>query len=408
MQNQVLGLKYALSVSREQAALFAQFAGARRHVYNWGLAQRIEAYQTTKTSLSYTDQAKAFTLYKHETENEWLTSVHSQVPQQALRDLDQAFQSFFRKQSRFPRFKSRKNDVPRFRIPQSIRVDRDKLYVPKIGWVRFRKSREIDGMIKSARFKQSASGRWFVSLTIHRVVAIPTPKPVRLDTTVGVDQGLKHSAILSDGSKIDNPKAYARAERKLARLQRSLSRKEKGSCNRTKARVRIARQHEKVRNIRLDHLHKLSTRLTRQFDTLGVETLDARALAKTKLGKHVLDAGWGTFSTLCAYKAEWAGKHWVKADRFFPSTRQCNVCHSLTGPRGVADLGIRRWVCSFCHTEHDRDINAAHNLKFIAFTVAAGLAETLNACGEAVRPWNVRAHLDEAGTHIPTPAAKAA
>lgn len=408
MKTEVVGLKFALRLTRDEEARFVAFAGARRHIYNWGLERRMAHYRQTQTTLSFKEQCRELTLYKQRPENTWLGDVHSQVPQQALRDLNAAFQNFFAGRARFPRFQSAKRDPLRFRIPQSIRVEDDRLFVPKLGWVRFRKSREIEGIVKSARFKCSASGRWFVSLTVHRKVAEPTLAPVAWQTTAGADLGLTHLVTLSDGTRIVPSRSYRRAEHKLARLGREVSRKKPGSRNRAKAKLRLAREHERVGNHRHHHHHRLTHRLTCVYDTLGTETLSVRGLARTKLAKAIHDASWGELARQLEYKAKRRGKHLVRADRLFPSTRRCSVCHSLTGPSGPDELSIRAWYCPVCRTEHDRDENAAANLKFAAFLVAAGLAETQNACGETVRPWHLRAHLDEAGTRIPTPAAKAA
>ena len=310
--------------------------------------------------------------------------MNAQSLQQAIRDLDKAFGAFFAKRAKFPRFKSKRRDLPTFRLPAEVRVEGERLYVPKVGLVRLILHRPVEGVVKSATFKQDAIGAWYVSLVVHfELPDVAPPLPVK-ERTVGVDMGLKDLAVLSDSTRVRAPKHYRRAERKLRRLQRHLSRCQRGSRGRERARQAVARQHWKVANQRRDFLHRLSARLVRQFDAIIIEDLAVSGLAKTKLGKSVYDAGWSELRFQLSYKARWAGKHLVVVGRFFPSTRLCSVCGAVNGNLTLAD---RAWTCD-CGATHDRDLNAACNIRDqgLWLLLAVGATERQNASRELVRP----------------------
>jgi putative transposase len=352
-------LRYRLLPTSEQEGVFCQWAGARRWVYNRFLARRIDHYKATGKTLSYNELAGELTVLKRQPETAWLREVHSQALQQALRDLDRAFAAFFARRSRFPRFKAKKHETPTFRIPQRVSVQGDRLHIPKVGAVRLVLHRPVEGTVKSATFKQDALGHWHVTLVVHFELPdapSPTPAPER---SVGIDLGLKELAVLSDGQRVPAPKYYRRAERKLARLQRHLARCQKGSKGREQARRAVARQHLKVANQRKDFLHKLSASLVRQYDAIIVEALAVSAIARTKLAKSVLDAGWGQLRHQLIYKARWQRKHLVVIGRFFPSSRLCPTCGAINGDLTLAD---RVWTCA-CGAVHDRDLNAARNIR---------------------------------------------
>lgn len=245
----------------------------------------------------------------------------SQALQQAIRDLDTAFGAFFARRAKFPRFRSKKRETPTFRIPQRVTLVGDRLSVPKVGLVRLVLHRPEEGLLKSATFKQDATGAWYVTLVVHFELSdgpLPSPAPERV---VGVDVGLKDLAVLSDGRCVPAPNHYRRAERKLRRLQRHLSRCQQGGKNREKARVKLARQHRRVANQRADHLHKLSSRLVREHDAVVIEDLNVKGLGRTNLAKSVHDAGWSMLRFQLSYKACWQRKHLVVVGRFFPSSR---------------------------------------------------------------------------------------
>jgi putative transposase len=286
----------------------------------------------------------------------WLREADSQLLQQALQDLDRAFRAFFSKRARFPRFKSKKRDEPRFRIPQRVKVEDSKVYVPKVGWVRIRQSQPVDCRIKGATFKRDGAGHWYVSLTAEfEMPDVPLP-PANPERVVGIDLGLTHFAVLSDGTPpIDPPRFYRKGLAKLRWAQRALSRKQKGSRNHEKARKRLSKLHAKVRNQRQDWLHKLTTGLVTRYDGLCIEDLNLKGMAKTKLSLSVLDAVLGEFGRQLAYKAVWYGKHLVVIDRYFPSSKLCRECGAINENLALSE---RVWTCE-CGAVHERDLNAA-------------------------------------------------
>ncbi|MER3490378.1 MAG: transposase, partial [Meiothermus sp.] len=238
--------RFRMEPTREQGESLMRMAGARRWVWNWGLARRKEVYAATRRGLTYRQQAAELTGLKKQPETAWLRGADSQLLQQALRDLDRAFVAFFEGRARFPKFKRKKRDEPRFRIPQRVRVEGSRVYIPKVGWVRVRQSQPVDCPIKGATFKRDTEGHWYVTLTAEfEMPDVPLP-PANPDRVVGVDLGLKDFAVLSDGTRIAPPKFYRKAERRLRRAQREFSRKQKGSKNRDKAKRRLNRVHTKV------------------------------------------------------------------------------------------------------------------------------------------------------------------
>lgn len=351
--------RYRLLPTPEQEGLFRQFAGARRWAYNYALARRIAHYKATGKSLSVTELCAELARLKHQPETAWLREMDSQALQQAIRDLDKAFGAFFARRAKFPRFRSKKRETPTFRFPQRVALVGDRLSVPKVGLVKLVLHRPFDGVVKSATFKQDATGAWYVTLVVHfelSEVPVPPPAPERV---VGVDVGLKDLAVLSDGQRVPAPRHYRRAERKLRRLQRHLSRCERGSKNREKARMKVARQHRRVANQRADHLHKFTSRLMCEHDAVVLEDLNVKGLGRTNLAKSVHDAGWAMLRFQLTYKARWQRKHLVVIGRFFPSSRLCTACGCINSDLTLAD---REWACG-CGVSHDRDLNAARNIR---------------------------------------------
>jgi putative transposase len=383
--------RYRLNPTVEQERKLNQFAGARRFIWNWALGRKRDSFQQTGKTLSYNDLSAELTRLKRQPATSWLREMHAQSLQQALRDLESAYQHFFRrthngeKKKAFPKFKSKKTDTLRFRMPQDVRLDGSFVSVPKIGMIRAIVHRPPYGVTKSATFKREACGHWYISLVTEQQIVAKVERPIQ--THVGIDVGLKSLAALSSGETIDNPRWYRTQARKLRRAQKALSRKLKGSRNRTKARVTVARLHQKIRNQRNDGLHKLSTDLVRHFDLISIEDLNVSGLARSKLSKSVLDAGWSMFRSMLTYKADRQDKHIVAIGRFFPSSKTCGACGSVNADLTLSD---RDWTCR-CGVHHDRDLNAACNidregLRLWKEIVAAGDAETQNACGDPVRP----------------------
>jgi putative transposase len=372
--------RFRMRPTKAQEAGLYRMAGARRFIYNWALSRRKSYYAEHGKGISARELSSELTALKSQPETLWLKEAHSQMLQQALKDLDRAFRNFFEKRGRFPRFRSRKAGYLTFRIPQRVRVEDGRVYVPKVGWVRIRQSRGVEGTTKSATFKRDATGHWYVALTTE--FEIPDVEPPAPVNPVGVDLGLKDLFVLSDGERVRALRFARRAERRLGRVQKDLSRKKPGSRRREKAKRRVARVHRKVSNQRSDFLHKLTTDLTRKYDCICVEDLNTKGLAKTKLSRSVLDAAFGEFLRQVEYKATWSFKRSIKVGRFFPSTKLCSGCGALNPNLTLVD---RTWLCSSCGTQHDRDLNAARNILAEGMRVlAAGQTESQNARGEPV------------------------
>lgn len=345
--------------NQAQANKLMQFAGAKRFVYNWALAKRRDHYEATKKTLSYKEISAALTQLKKQEDTCWLKDAHAQSLQQALRDMDTAYKNFFAKRAKFPRFKSKRDNIQSFRVPQRVKIKDKQVYVPKVGWVKLYHSQEIDGTTKSATFKRDALGHWYVSLVVEFTMPDVPLSPANPENVVGIDLGLKDFCTLSNGIKEEATKFYRKTERRLAKAQKALSRKKKGSKNREKARLRVTKLHAKVRNQRQDALHKLTHHLATTYEGFCIEDLSVKGLARTKLAKSINDAAFGEFRRQLEYKALWYRKHLAVIDRFFPSSKQCSACGAINKDLTLSD---RTWTCS-CGKTHDRDYNAATNIK---------------------------------------------
>jgi putative transposase len=372
--------RFRMRPTKAQEARLYRMAGARRFVYNWALDRRKRYYAQYGKGISQKQLSSELTNLKGKPDTLWLREADSQMLQQALRDVEGAFEAFFDKRSRFPRFRSKKAGHYTFRIPQRVKVEEGEVYVPKVGWVRIRHSREVEGKTKSATFKRDATGDWYVALTTE--FEMPNVEPPTPERPVGVDLGLKDLFVLSDGERVPAPRFARKADRKLKKAQKNLSRKKPGSRRREKAKHRVARVHRKVSNQRSDFLHKLTTDLARKYDCICVEDLSTKGLAKTKLSRSVLDAAFGEFVRQVEYKARWNFKRSVKVGRFFPSTKLCSECGALNPNLRLSD---RTWLCG-CGTQHDRDLNASRNILAEGMReLAAGQTDNPNARGEPVR-----------------------
>ncbi|MFE3852458.1 RNA-guided endonuclease InsQ/TnpB family protein, partial [Streptomyces griseorubiginosus] len=268
-------------------------------------------------------------------------------------------------------------------------TDAGRLDLPKIGAVKVKWSRALPVTPSSVTVIKDAAGRFFASFVIDTDPATDAERMPQTENTIGIDLGLTHFAVLSDGTKIDSPRFLRRAEKKLKKAQKELSRKQKGSKNRAKARLKVARAHAKVADARREFLHQLSTQLISENQGIAVEDLSVAGLARTRLAKSVHDAGWSQFINMLTYKAERYGRTLIKISRFEPTSQICSTCGHRDGPK---PLNVREWTCSACGTLHDRDTNAAINVK-----TAAGLAAS--ACGAPVRPGAIPAQREETGSH---------
>ena len=368
---------YKLKPTRAEETAFRQFAGASRWVYNKALERCREHYERTDKFLDPRSFQAVLTKLKKQPVTAWLSDIHSQVLQQPTINLKRAFENFFEGRADRPRFKRKyRNDA--FRYPQGVRIVENRIYLPKIGWVKFFRSRNnIEGVIKSATVKCRASG-WYVSIVLETEKAEPCPPVPTQESSVGIDMGLRVFATLSTGDTVDMPRYYVEVQRKRRKAQKALSRKQKGSNNWVKQLKRVQVLEERVARHRKDFQDKLSTRLASEYDLICVETLNLTGMKRSlKLGKSAGDRAIGQFLRMLEYKCAERGVHLWKADRWWPSSKTCSSCGHIN-----RDLKLKDEVfcCPSCHLEIDRDLNAAINL------VAAGLAETLNACGEDVRP----------------------
>lgn len=359
--------KYRLYPTKEQEQLIQRTFGCTRFVYNHFLAYRKELYEAKGETANFYACCKLLTELKQELP--WLSEVERSALETSIRDLDAAYQNFFRRVKKgespgYPRFKSKREKSKSYRSrcterDRNIFLTDNAIRLPKLGLVKCRVSRPIQGRILSATVSQTPSGKYFVSVLCTDVEIPPLPST---GAAVGVDLGLHDLAVTSDGVKYPNPKSYAKAQKRLARLQRQLSRKAKGSHNREKARIKVARLAERIANQRNDALHKLTTDLVRKYDVICIEDLAPSNMLKNhKLAKHLADASFGELRRQLEYKAKWYGKFLSVIDRFFPSSQLCSVC----GYRNTEtkDLSIRHWTCPECGTTHDRDINAAINIR---------------------------------------------
>ena len=357
--------KYRIYPTEEQKVLIAKTFGCCRFVYNWALNLKITAYKERRETLG---NVYLTNLMKSElkAENEWLSEVNSQSLQSALRNLDTAYTNFFRntKAVGFPRFKSRKNKQS-FLCPQHCRVDFEKgtITIPKAKDIPAVLHRKFKGTVKTVAISMSPSGRYFASVLVDTSMQeMKSSEPMR-DTTVGIDLGIKSLAVCSDGRTFDNLKNFKRNLDRLKFLQKRLSRKQKGSSNRNKARVRIARLHEHIANSRKDNLHKITHALTHdsQVRTICMEDLNVKGMQRNHhLAQAVGDASFGMFLTMLEYKCRWYGINLIKIDRFATSSKTCGKCgYQYKGLK----LSERNWTCPICGTHHDRDFNAACNIK---------------------------------------------
>jgi putative transposase len=349
---------------QQAQALAVQF-GCARWVWNNALDTTSTLYRASGKGLNY--HAMAIRLPKLKQEFEWLSDADSQALQQSLQNLSRAFENFFAKRGRYPRFKS-KHGRQAFQYPQRVKIDGSRIYLPKVGWVQCVVHREIIGKVKTVTVSRNACGQFHAAILTDN--DDPMPRVSTDGKAIGIDVGLTHLAVTSDGSKFENPRHLRKAERNLKRKQRKLSRKKKGSNSRNKARRLVARAHERVACARKDHLHKLSRRIVNENQVIVVEDLHVKGImANHSVARATADAGWGMFTGFLAYKAARAGKAFVKCDRWYPSSKTCSACGSICDKM---PLDVRAWTCVHCGAHHDRDINAAKNIRAEGLRILAG------------------------------------
>lgn len=367
--------KFRFYPTSEQELVLAKTFGCARFAYNYMLRLRSDAWMQRQERIGYHESSAELTALKKQPEYAWLNEVSSVPVQQALRHLQTAFANFFAKRARYPQFKRKDGKQSAEYTTSAFKWDGQLLKLAKMAEpLAIRWSRQIPKAAKvtTVTVSKDTAGRYFVSLLCDDAVAAKH----EVSGKVGIDLGLSHFAILSTGEKVAAPNTFRKNEAKLAKLQRRLAKKQKGSNRRAKAKLKVARLHAKIADSRRDFLHKLSTRLINENQVIAVESLSVSNMQKNRrLSKSISDAGWGEFVRQLEYKARWYGRELVGIDRWYPSSKRCSDC-GYTMPK--MPLNVRQWTCPECGSIHDRDVNAARNV------LAAGLA--VSAHREAVSP----------------------
>jgi len=362
--------KYRIYPNKKQIELIHKTFGCVRYVYNYYLAKRQEVYEKESRTMGCNECSKDLTILKKELE--WLKEPDKCALQNSLKDLNAAYGNFFRDKSvGYPKFKSKKTHRFSYRTNNgnkgtSIIFQNNRIKLPKLGWVKIRDKQIPQGRILNATISQEPSGKYYVSICCTDVEIKPLPKTNR---QIGIDLGIKEFCITSDGDKFYNPKYFLKSQQKLVKLQRELSRKTRGGRNWQKARIKVARQYEKISNQRRDYLQKLSTQFIRNYDVICMEDLNVSGMIKQAKGtnkekasmrKNISDVSWYEFTRELKYKAKWYGREIKQVDQYYASSQICHICgykNSIT-----KNLSIRKWTCPICNTTHDRDINAAINI----------------------------------------------
>lgn len=359
---QIKTYRYKLKPTPSQEATFAQWLGTCRYIYNLTLDYKKSLWEQRKISISKNDIQKELAIIGREVD--WIGAVNAQTRQEVVERVFVAYEGFFKQGKGYPKF-AKKGQYQSFTFKQEVKIDNTHVTLPKFGKVRYHNSRLCEGTIKRATVRECADG-WYVCICVETDI-----EPLQISPdSIGIDVGIKSLLITSDGETIENPKHLYKAERKLKRLQRSVSRKKKGSNNRKKAIKKLGRQHQRVSNSRKDFHHKVTTKLIRENQSISMESLQiSNMLANHNLAKSISDAGWYQLSQMFEYKAKWYGRTFEKVNAAYTS-QDCSTC----GYRNTKlTLSVRAWICPVCQSQHDRDINAAQNIKkkAVGHTVSA-------------------------------------
>ena len=368
----IRGFKYRFYPTPEQKTTLARTFGSSRYVYNWALNLRTKAWYENQERVTYAETSAALTQLKKQSETAWLNDVSCVPTQQALRQLQSAFVNFWEKRNRYPSFKKKGGNQSAEFTRSAFDWNGNVLSLAKIGILNVRWSRSFTAMPSTVTVSRTASARYYVVFRVdEELQAFP-----ETFSAIGIDLGLTVFATTSNGSKFHSSRPLKRQMAQLKRYQKALSRKQKGSKNRNKAKVKVAKIHQKISDTRNDFLHKLTTKLVRENQTIVTEDLNVRnMMTNHQFAGSIGDSGWGEFVRQLNYKCDWYGRDYVKIDRWYPSSKRCSGCGNAVASMS---LDIRSWVCNFCGALHDRDINAAVNI------LAAGQA--VIACGDGVRP----------------------
>jgi len=357
--------KYRLYPDKEQAEKIDKNIGCVRWIYNYALAKKMKAWQQDKKNLSRYDISKDLPILKKQEETKWLKEADSKALMFSLLNLDNAYKKFFKEHKGYPKFKSKKKSRLSYTTYQGIEIDWDnnKLNIPKNKNIKIKLHRKFEGEARQITISKTPTNKYFASILVKTKDKEKKKRKITEKTAIGIDLGIKTFITISDGRKIDNPRVLYRFEKKLAKEQKRLSKKKKGSNNKNKQRIKVARIHEKITDIRKDFLHKLSTELTHenQVKSIIIEDLNVRGMLKNHcLAKAITNVSWSKFIELLAYKCDWYGVNLLKIGRFEPSSKLCSKCGIINQELTLAD---RKWTCKNCGTKHDRDINAAINIK---------------------------------------------
>lgn len=354
--------KYRLNPTSGQIIQMEKTFGCCRYVYNWALDLKIKTYQSEKKSLIYIDLCKQLTLLKKDENHIWLNDVSNECLQQSIRCMDMAFTKFFREHTGFPKFKSKHKSKNAFKNINSVRFDfeNNRIKIPVIGWIKFYSNRVFDGKVGTVTISKSTTGKYYVSVLIDNGLPEPKKFPIYDSTTVGIDVGIKDFAVLSNGQVFQNPKHLENSEKRLKCLQRRLSRKQKESNRRNRAKHNLAVCHEHIRNRRQDFLHKVSKRIISENQTVIIEDLNIDGMLKNHcIAKSISSASWSEFFRMLQYKAEWRGVNLIRIGRFEPSSKMCGCGYIHRDLR----LSDRIWTCPSCGAINDRDLLVARNIK---------------------------------------------
>ena len=359
--------KYKMKPTFKQQECLNKAFGCCRFIYNWGLDKKIQSYKQEKKTIGYVELAHELTKLKNDGEHEWLKDVNNTSLQQSLRNLDAAFVRFFREKKGFPKFKSKKKNIESAKYINAVHFDFDnwKVKIPKIGWVKLCKNKTFDLSMKYGTLTVSKDkcGDYWCSIVVYDVEEKPKTK-VSIDKSVGIDLGIKDYAILSDGTKYANPKFLEKGQKRLKTLQHRFARTQKKSNRHEALRLKVAKCHRDIANRRSDFLHKLSSMLTEQYDTICLEDLNVEGMMKNKhLSNSIQSAAWSEFVRQLKYKSDWYGKNVIFIGRFEPSSKTCSKCGYV---KSDLQLDDREWVCPKCGEKHDRDVNAAINIRDFA------------------------------------------
>ena len=359
--------KYKMKPTFKQQECLNKAFGCCRFIHNWGLDKKIQSYKQEKKTIGYVELAHELTKLKNDGEHEWLKDVNNTSLQQSLRNLDAAFVRFFREKKGFPKFKSKKKNIESAKYINAVHFNFDnwKVKIPKIGWVKLCKNKTFDLSMKYGTLTVSKDkcGDYWCSIVVYDVEEKPKTK-VSIDKSVGIDLGIKDYAILSDGTKYANPKFLEKGQKRLKTLQHRFARTQKKSNRHEALRLKVAKCHRDIANRRSDFLHKLSSMLTEQYDTICLEDLNVEGMMKNKhLSNSIQSAAWSEFVRQLKYKSDWYGKNVIFIGRFEPSSKTCSKCGYV---KSDLQLNDREWVCPKCGEKLDRDVNAAINIRDFA------------------------------------------